>query len=189
MTLDNDILKAIHAEAQQQNRLIAAYLTTQAHKARETPGVTKLWTYSLLNPTSPSPIVVQILPKNDQRKSVAITNTGIGSDCIISEQWFDPTTVLQWFSDASDPSPNAVTANNVAIPIGFLTNGNSVTLDGTMGIWAYSLGSAQGTPLASILSIADSTYVKSDPRAGSQAANWQASELLPSEQPGGGITK
>lgn len=165
-------------------RAIAYYLGRQREEARKTPGITRVTTINLLNPTAP-PTALQIVPKNDKRESVAITNAG-PADCIFSERWFDPTTILQWFSDPNDPSTPTPGFNQM-VPIGYLIKGNSVTLDGTTGVWAYSLASATGSNQNAILSIADSIY---DATTGvpMSMAGWDKMDgLLPAEQPGGGI--
>ena len=180
MTLENDFLKIIADKIHEQNVLIASFLKQQILEAQRTPSVTEFFTFNLLNPTTPTPIALQILPKSDRRDSVAITNAA-GGDCLISEKHFDPTTILQWFNDPAFPSN--VTRYNSAVPIGLLTAGNSVSLDGTTGIWAYALGSSSAT--STILSIADSQYTTSEAVPKSQVAALHIPEIHPLEEPGG----
>lgn len=188
MTLESDIIKGLGIQLKRQNDLnerIAIYLKKQSDEARKSPGLTRLSTFNLLNPQSPSPLAIQIVPKNDMRESVAITNPlSASADVLISEEYFDPVTILQHLNDPS--FPDSVTAYNVAVPIGFLSAGSNVSLDGTLGVWAYNLGSSGGSPTAALLSIADSIYVTKQPKANSQIDNWNNDGLLPSEQPGGG---
>lgn len=180
MTLENDYLKAIHDELKMQGAQMLAYQRRQLEQARKTPGITKIYSFNLLNPVSPTPVALQIVEKNDSRDSVALTNAA-GDDCLVSEKWFDPTTILQYFSDLSLSVGSL--AYNSAVPIGLLVKGNSLSFDGVNGIWAYALGSNLGTPVATLISIADSIYetkrVKLD-----KITEYNAQELHPLEQGG-----
>jgi hypothetical protein len=173
---------------QYNNQLMEAFLRVQLRKARETPALTKLTTFNLQNPTSPAPTALQILTKNDKRASVGIYNTG-PADILIAEQWFDPTTVLQWFSDPLDPD-TILPGFNQSIPIGFLgATQPRLTLDGTTGLWAYSLGSQASSNKNAVVSLADSVYVTDGVKLDSQVEAFHLSGLHPSEEPGGGVTK
>lgn len=170
--------------SKQQAAMLAHYLMKQLTEARKIPGKTELLTVNLWNPIDP-PTALQILPKNERRDSVAIVNGG-PSDIIFSEKWFDPTSILQLFNDPNDP--DAVTPGfNQVISIGFLISGQSVSLDGTLGVWAYSLGSTAGSNQNAIIGLADSLYVVGDVMLDSQVEAMRLSGLTPSEQPGGGI--
>lgn len=183
MALEQDRIMDIHKNQGFQNEVLR-YLSHQIAQARKTPGITKLYTVNLLNPQSPSPQAIQILGKNDDRESVGITNLA-GEDCIISEEWFDPNTVLAMFSDPNVPS--AGFSQNVVLPFGLLTVGGNVSLDGTMGIWAYALGSGSST--ASVITMADSIYSVKRTIPNNQVEAFHLSGLHPDEQPGKGLVK
>jgi len=184
MTLDNDLLHEMHKQMQVQSQLLAHYLHLQLRKASETPGITKLTTINLWNPSSP-PTAIQILTKNDKRETVAIANAG-PADVLIATKFFDPTTILQGFNDPNYPDA-IVPGYNQMLEIGYLTSGQNLSIDGTAGIWAYSLGSTAGSKQNAILSFADSQYVTTIAEPGSEVEAFHLSGLHPSEMPGGGV--
>lgn len=165
---------------------MAYYLKEQSKQAAQTAGIAQLTTFNLLNPISPQPQALQVVPKNERRYKVGLANYG-PADILISEKYFDPTTILQWLSDPNDPD-TILPGYNQAVPIGLLPSGNNVTVNGTVGVWAYSLGSSAGSNKNAILSIMDSIYADADDVAPlSQVGAFHMDGLHTDEQPGGGI--
>ena len=165
---------------------MAWYLKEQSEQAAQTPALAQLITFNLLNPILPSPQALQVLPKNERRYKVGFANYG-PADILISEKYFDPVSILQLFSDPN--APDAILPGyNQAIPIGFLEAGTNVTVNGTVGVWAYSLGSTAGSNKNAILSIMDSIYADADTVAPlSQVGAFHMDGLHKDEMPGGGI--
>lgn len=182
MALDNDLLAELVKQQKMQNVLINAYLEHQVKEARQVPGVTRLRTFALKNPTAPA-LAIQMISKDMNRDSVGIQNNGPG-DVILQTDWFDPASVLQHFVDLGT-TPLTV---NSAIPIAFLASGSSLAIDGTGAIWGYNLNSASE---AATLSFAESLYVTSEPlRSVAQHRLMMNDDgLTVDELPGGGALR
>ena len=183
---DTVVEPTVHDLLRMNNQLLAYFLKEQMLAASRTPAVAQLITFNLLNPTSPNPTALQILPKNSKRYKVGIANYG-PSDILLSEKYFDPTSILQLFNDPTVPDA-ILPGYNQAIPVGFLAAGSNVEVNGTVGLWGYSLGSAAATNKNAIISLMDSLFLDpQDAKPASMVDALHMSGLHVSEEPGGGV--
>ena len=129
------------------------FLQIQEAESEKTPAKLRPYTINLSAPQTPNPQVVQIMPRNAARDSLSIYNVGPGS-LIWSNTWFDPTSMLQQFSDPAHPNTITPLANQL-IEIGYLPSGGSVSINSTEAIMAYNVGGV------ALLTITESSYLKS----------------------------
>ena len=118
--------------------LDARYKQVQEYEAEKTPNKVRPYTISLSAPTSPTALCVQLLPRNPGRDSVALYNVGPGS-LIWSNTWFDPTSILQQFSDPAHPNTITPLSNQI-IEIGYVPSGGAVSVNSTEAIMGYNVG-------------------------------------------------
>lgn len=151
-----DAIKSLAHHSSNTNRMFAWYLKEQMKEQNRTPENSPPRVFNLWNVILPEPQALQIIPANPARHKVGLANTG-PSNILYSTEWFDPTTLLQRFSDPVDA--DAITPGyNQSIDIGFLAAGMTVDIISIRSVWAYSLGSAAGSNQNAILSIQDSLY-------------------------------
>jgi hypothetical protein len=151
-----DALKALVHHTSSTNKLFAIYLARQATEQNKTPENSPPRVFNLWNVILPQPQALQIIAAAPNRHKVGIANTG-PANILYSTQWFDPTTLLQRFSDPVDS--DAITPGyNQSIDIGFLAAGQTVDIISVRGVWAYSLGSAAESDQNAIIAIQDSLY-------------------------------
>lgn len=146
-----DVLAKIEQNIRHNNALLGAmYKQTQQKEAQKAPHNSRAYTINVVCPTLPLPLAMQMLPRNDARKDVGLTNLG-GSDLLFSEIQFDPSSILQLLNDPSTPD-TVIPAPMQVIRIGLLKSGAAVTLTNAAPVWVYNLSVTNGVgALVSIL--------------------------------------
>jgi hypothetical protein len=173
------LLGRLNNNLETQNRMMMHYLGMQIKEASKTPPIARPIVFNLVSSQVP-PQAMQILGRNPNRHEVAVVNYGPGS-IIFREQWFDPQSMLQNFSDPN--FPNVITPGpNQAIPIGYAPQGANFSMKATNGLWAYSVG---GSALITMIDEVFVTVAETNPVP--QREQLKMSGLHKSEQPGGGI--
>ena len=132
--------------------LEASYLQTQELEANKTPNESRPYTVNLSCPSEPNLHPLQVLGRNPNRSSLTIYNVGAGS-CFYHHTMFDPTSILQQFSDPANPN-TVLPAYNQVVQIGYLPSGASVTINSTEPLWALNHGAT------CLLTIIESVYAK-----------------------------
>lgn len=149
----NDNLAKNNKMLEHLTRMIdAAYMQIQEAESEKTPNRLRPYTVNISAPTTPAPLCVNVMPRNPSRDSMSLYNVGTGS-VIWSNTWFDPTSILQQFSDPAHPGSNTPLANQI-IEIGYVPSGASVTINSTEPLYCYNVG---GNALVTIV---ESMYVK-----------------------------
>lgn len=151
-----EAIKVLLHTATGTNKMLAWYLKEQMREQNRTPENSPPRVFNLWNVVLPEPQALQIIAAAPNRHKVGLANMG-PSNILYSTQWFDPTTLLQRFSDPVNPD-SVTPGYNQSIEIGFLPAGTTVDIISVRGVWAYSLSSTAGSNQNAILSIQDSLY-------------------------------
>lgn len=156
-TID-EALQAVATELHLHRKvMLDHYQREQLNQATQTAGIGNAYSMNLLNPVLPSPQALMILPRNDRRKEIVLINYG-PADLIYDTQVFDPLSIESQISDILDPSPGFNMAPNVLTSVAILKAGTQILIKCSSSLWAYSLGSNQGAPSASLLSMFETTF-------------------------------
>jgi hypothetical protein len=154
----NEVLHELTNELHWHRRvMVDQYQKAQIAQATETAGQANAYTMNLLNPVSPTPVALMIIPRNDRRKELILINNG-PSDILYDMSTFDPLSIMGQISDAADPSVNFSAPPNSMINVGFLKSGQQLLYKASPAIWAYALGATQGSPTGATLSMLETVY-------------------------------
>jgi hypothetical protein len=164
----NDQLARFNTHADRLIKIIERYqIAQQINEATKVPTRQRFYTVNVDAITAP-PTVVQVLRRDPLRKEVSFINDG-PSTCLINNQWFDPTSIQQQFSDPTNPSTVPPVANQI-IQIGYLAVGGTLTFQGQEGIWVFNNSPSSGALLSIIETIYSSPAKDATPTPGLDGA-------------------
>lgn len=111
-------------------------IAEQEKQSTETPRKYRPYCVNVVAPTVAPILAVQVMPRNQARDSLSLYNAGPGTILFLN-QWFDPASILQQFSDPAHPN-TFLPAPNQVVEIGYLPVGSSTSIDSTESVWCWN---------------------------------------------------